>query len=229
MVTPTIQNVDFQVNADCKERTIEIRVSLKKIKEHMVKVKALKEIVEYYRVNYSLVFADFSKTKLSIFEIKAKDPNAKIQRVLIINEMVINRMSVYALYHTFEYMAFYSSSVHTVNLSGSVISDRHGIYLAEALTYNSSLSHLVIRNNNFTHVGISAFAEMLKRNTSLKILDIYGHNSSIIGYKNMAKALLLTKSLHTVDMRSKDMNLFKIRPVLKVLRKNKVITELQYL
>lgn len=229
MVTPVINDVDFQVDSNSNGGCIEIRVSLKRIKENMVKVKALKEIVDFYQENYSLVKADFSKNKLSIFEIKANDPAAKLQRVLIINEMKITRMSVYALYHTFEYIAFFKSTVHTVNLSGTVIGDRHGIYLAEAMTYNSSISHLLVKNNEFTFIGFSAFAEMLKTNKTLKILDIGGHKSNIKGYKSMASALLLTKTLHTIDLRGKDIDLFRIRPVLKVMRKNPSITELQYM
>lgn len=229
MVTPQIEDADFKINSDSSGRTTEIRVSLKRIKENMIKVKALKEIVNYYRENYKLVFADFSKNKLSVFEIKANDPTARMQRLLIINEMKVNRMSLYALYHTFEYMAFYESTVHTVNLSGSVITDRHGIYVAEAMTYNTSISQLILKNNNFTHVGLNALSEMLKINKTLRMLDICGHNSNITGYKSMARALFLSKTMQSIDLRSKDIDLFKIRPVLKVLRKNKTITELQYM
>ena len=94
-----------------------------------------------------------------------------------------------------------NTTLQTLELSFSLISDTGILHLSEALKHNNSLTDLELRyNEHITNTGAVALSKMLLVNKSLKSLDLWGTSVGEEGAAALMESLLHNQVLTVLNL-----------------------------
>lgn len=216
--------LDVKTETQGSSNRLILKMNAKKIKELEEKVRAVLDFLKIYDV----LAIDYSIKQKGIMKVKLKNSSNNDEHIIIVNEMMIQRISSYSKYVIYQNLKF-NQTLIKLNLGNNTVSDLDMIQLSEALMHNRSLTSIELKNNNLCLQGAKALSEVVKYNEVLVHLNLYGNLIPISGMEHLSKGISLSKTLKTLDMRNKEYSMKRIKPLLKSVRYCRSLVQFQFM